>query len=149
MPHSASVVQNDNVDVSHAGNRSGAINASDASEFTWPVETEIVLSSQSKKMRLSDQNDLIRWVIHDAMDRVRADLLFRSAYPDRRYLIVIIRTSLLDAASRRVDASSIRRRLLFDEDYVGKIFPLVRSLIIEMTLLILLTDTCPDPAFPR
>lgn len=118
-------MQNDHVDASHTGSKSDC----DASQFTWPVDTEIVLSSGSGKMRLWDQSDLIRWVIHDAMDRVHADLLFECAYPDRRYLIVVMRTSLLDASSRRVEASSIRRRLLFDETYMEKMFPLVRSLI--------------------
>ena len=100
-------------------------------------------------MKLSDQSYLIRKVIHEAMDGVRADLLFRAAYPDQRYIIVIIRTLLLDVSDRHPNASNIRRRLLFDNDYMGLFIPLVRVSITETTLLTLLTDTRSDPTLPK
>jgi len=130
MDHSMSVVQpeNDHADASQAGHKSGTVDAPDVSQFTWPLDTEIVVSPGSK-IRLWDQSDSLRFVLHDAMDRVHADLLFESAYPERRYHAVIMKTSLLDAASRRVDTSSIRRRLLFDEAYSEKLYPLLRARI--------------------
>ena len=83
-------MQNNHADMSQASNRSSAINASDLSQFTWPAEMKLVLSSGLKKMRLLDHNDLISSVIHNVMGLVHADLSFHSAYPDHHYFIVII-----------------------------------------------------------
>ena len=121
-----------------------------SSDFIWTADTELVLApGPKKKMRLSEQNHLIRRVIHEAMEGVRAELLFHAAYPDQRYIIVIIRTLLLDVTVRQPNASNIRRRLLFDDDYMGFFIPLVRVSITETTSLILLTDSCSDPALPQ
>ena len=100
-------------------------------------------------MRLSDQSYLIRKVIHEVMEGVRAELLFRAAYPDQRYIIVIIRTLLLDITARQPNASNIRRRLLFDDDYMGIFIPLVRVSITETKLLTILTDSHSDPTLPQ
>lgn len=71
------------------------------------------------------------------MEIVRADLMFRCAYPDAAYTIVSIRTSLIEAASRYPNTATVRRRLMFEEDYLTRMVPLVSNLIMKMMLLTL------------
>lgn len=87
---------------------------------------------------LTGQNPKVHRVVQDAMEIVRAELLFRCAYPDLTYTVVTIRNSLVEAAGRYPKTAIIRRRLLFEEEYMTKIIPLVSFMIIEIILLMLL-----------
>lgn len=61
--------------------------------------------------------------------------MFKSAYPDPVVVLVTIKESLLTSASRLPGASSIHRHLLFDEEYITAIIPLVSSLTLDTTIL--------------
>ncbi|KAH9989241.1 hypothetical protein BJV77DRAFT_963983 [Russula vinacea] len=98
-------------------------------QYPWPADTNIVFSPGSNKIALTCQRPLIRVVIQDAMENVRADLLFKNAYPDPAVALVTIKESLLASASRHLGASSIRRRLVFDEQYMTGMIPLPRARI--------------------
>jgi hypothetical protein len=115
----------------------------------WPADTELQFIPGSNKLSLTTQRPLIRVIIQDAMELVRADMLFNQAFPDPAVALVAIRTSLITAASSYPNAVSIHRRLLCDEWYIEKIIPLVSSLMINVALLTLLIATCSDAAFPK
>lgn len=118
-------------------------------QYLWPADTNIVFSPGSNKIALTCQRPLIRVVIQDAMENVRADLLFKNAYPDPAVALVTIKESLLASASRHPGASSIRRRLVFDEQYMTGMIPLVSFLTLDTTILTKLTATCSDPTLPK
>ena len=133
--------QADDADTSQEDDGSGVIDTTLAPELPnspWPAETNIVLLPGTNRMMLMNQRPLIRLIIQDAMDKVRADLLFRHAFPDPAVALSTIRDSLLTSAAHYPSASSIYRRLLFDEAYMTAIVPLVSSPILEMTILTLL-----------
>jgi hypothetical protein len=158
--HLSSQDQADDDNTSHKGGRSGtrgsAIDSTSApevtasrSQFVWPADTDILFPPGSKKIMLTSQHPMVRLVIQDAMEHVRADLLFKYSFPDPSVALENIKESLLTSASRYPGASSIYRRLVFDEQYMATITPLVSVLILGMTILTLFTATRTDSAFPK
>ncbi len=74
----------------------------------------------------------MRKVFQDAIEDLRASLVFNNAFPDGILTISFIRLSLNTAAQNNCPAaSSIQRRLLHDEDYVLKITPVVSFSSVE------------------
>ncbi|KAH9987268.1 hypothetical protein BJV77DRAFT_964880 [Russula vinacea] len=130
--HTSGRTQDDDVDMPQEGIRGSAIDGTlplESPQYLWPADTNIVFSPGSNKIALTCQRPLIRVVIQDAMENVRADLLFKNAYPDPAVALVMIKESLLASASRHPGASSIRRRLVFDEQYMTGMIPLPRARI--------------------
>ena len=113
-------------------------NVAQSSLFDGPADTDLRFpAGKLNKIMLTAQSPPVRLVIQDAMEIVRADLMFRCAYPEATYTIVTIRASLIEAASRHPNTAGVRRRLMFEEDYLTKMIPLVSYLIIKATLLTL------------
>lgn len=142
--------QGDDVSLSDDGGDSHAIdNTAEFAQTSWPTDTDIVFPSGSAKMSLTNQTVMVKFVLHDAMEVVRADLLFKVAFPDPTVAIELVKESLISSASRLRGAGNIYRRLLFDDWYMTKMITLVSSRDLEMMTLMLLTAACPDSTFPK
>jgi hypothetical protein len=78
----------------------------------------------------------MRMVIQDAIEHLRASILFRHAFPDPRTTISFISEALLaGAAAHQPDSFEIQRRLIQDEDYVSKMSRLVSFYTFDNTWL--------------
>ena len=119
------------------------------SQFVWPADTNLVFSSGTNKLSLTSQRPLIRVVIHEGMEIVQADLLTRHAFPDPTVVLVGIKDALLTSGSRYPGATSIYRRLLFDEEYMTAIIPLVSSQCLAAMVLTQFKGARSDAAFPK
>ena len=103
--------------------------------FVWPSDTDLIFAPGSRKVMLMNQRPLVRLVIQDAMELLRADLLFNYAFPVPLVSVEIIRMSLRTSAAQYLGAMDIRRRLLFDEEYSDLMIPLVSFLNVGFTML--------------
>jgi hypothetical protein len=70
---------------------------------------------------------MVRVVVQDGMEKVRADLLINHAFPDPVVALVTVKEALITSALQRPVTSDIHRRLVFDDDYMDTLMPLVRS----------------------
>ena len=103
---------------------------------TWPADTDLVLAAGSSKLSLLAQRPIVCAVIQEAIDNLRAALVFTNAFPDVCNTLTLIKDCLLDAAVRlKPGATEMLERLKHDQDYVLKITPLVSVLEFDMTLL--------------
>ena len=92
----------------------------------WPPETELVLSSKNK-VNLSMQKPVIRVLLQDAIESVRASLLFEDAFPDPNAVLRLVRKSVLDAAQKYMPGTTaIHERLKCDNEYISKLASVVR-----------------------
>lgn len=129
---------------------SSATSTSSALEMPlWPADTNIVFLPGTRKVTLTCQRPMVRIVIQDAMEKVRADLLINHAFPDPLVALTSVKEALKTSALEHPAASDIHRRLVFDDNYMDTLTPLVRSSILMLTLLTLLSGACSDSAFPR
>ena len=103
----------------------------------------------TRKVTLTCQRPMVRVVIQDGMEKLRADLLINHAFPDPVVALATVKEALVNSALQRSAASDIHRRLVYDDDYMDTLVPLVRSFILIMTLLTLLSGSCSDSAFPK
>ncbi|KAN0141246.1 hypothetical protein V8E53_001002 [Lactarius tabidus] len=108
---------------------------------TWPVATDLVLAAGSSKLLLLSQRPIVRAVIQEAIENLRAGLLFSNAFPDVCNALTLIKDCLLTAALRlKPGATEMLKRLTHDQDYLLKITPLVHFQEFEMTLLTFLSS---------
>jgi hypothetical protein len=98
---------------------------------------------------LTMQLPLIRTVVQDAFENLRASLLFENAFPDSHLTILFVRKNLIGAARSHLPrAVDIHKRLLIDDGYLEKLSRLVSvSLSIIMQLITSLAS-CSYPHFP-
>jgi len=102
----------------------------ETSEPQWPEITNLCTVPGTKRVTLSVQAPLMRLVIQDAFEHVRASLLFKHAYPDPIVTIGVVKEALLSAANgHRPTASIIHNRLLHDDPYLFKMARLPRARI--------------------
>ncbi|KAH9997086.1 hypothetical protein BJV77DRAFT_960342 [Russula vinacea] len=81
----------------------------------WHADTNFVL-------KLMLQCPLIRLIIQDAIENVRALILFTDAFPDATLSMTFTKDALISAAKAHLPASyDIHARLMGDDDYVTKI----------------------------
>ncbi|KAF8258873.1 hypothetical protein EI94DRAFT_1707602 [Lactarius quietus] len=91
----------------------------------WPVITKLVYSSGTNKLMLTSQRPIIRTVIQEAIDNLRAALLFNTAFPDVCFALDMIKDCLLNAANHlKPGATEILNQLENDQHYLMKITPL-------------------------
>ena len=111
----------------------------DGSGTKWPSNTDLVFSDRSStKLNLTDQKPLVHTIVQDAIENLRASLMFHHAFPDVMLAFSFSKESLITAAEKhKPGAAALHSRLLEDEDYLMKITQLVSSLVKEMTLLTL------------
>jgi len=100
------------------------------SPSVWSADTDIQFIPGTNRVILTMQGTLLRSVIQDAFENVRASILFEHVFPDVVLALSFIRDALITAARRCGPATaSIYTRLLNDKDYLMKIVPLVSTTI--------------------
>jgi hypothetical protein len=92
----------------------------------WPGDTDIVFVEGTNRVILTLQRPLIRSVVQEGFETLRAHLLFDHAFPDGSMISSLIKESLLQGAmSKMPRAAVIYQRLVCDEDYARRLWPLV------------------------
>ncbi|KAI9436434.1 hypothetical protein H4582DRAFT_2058711 [Lactarius indigo] len=100
------------------------------SESTWPSNTDLSFAPGSTRLMLTAQRPLIRAVIQEAIENVRAAMLFNDAFPNLNRAFTFIRDALISAAySYGPVASMLYKRLMEDDEYLARIIPLPRARI--------------------
>jgi hypothetical protein len=99
------------------------------------VNTNLVFLEGSTKLMLTHQRPIIRTIIQDAIDNLRASLLVRNAFPDAIIAFSFTKDALRLAAERcdKPGATSVQARLQDDDEYVAKLVTLVGTMILEMS----------------
>jgi len=83
---------------------------------------------------LTMQRPLVRAVIQEAIENLRAALLFTNAFPDICVALTLIQDCLLNAADHhKPGATDILERLKCDQDYLLKITPVVSLIYFKTT----------------
>jgi hypothetical protein len=99
------------------------------SVVTWPIDTDLIYLPGSKKVKLTMQMPLVRMVVQDAFENLRASLLFEDAFPDPNVTILFVRKNLIGAARSHLPrVEDIHKRLLCDNEYLNNLSPLVSGL---------------------
>ena len=107
--------------------------SADQAQAMWPTDTNVIYHSGSNKLPFALQGPLLRGVLQDAFEILRATLLLDHAYPDAIVMPLIIRDSLLTAAEKqRPRAAAIRKRLMDDVEYLTTLVHLVSSVTLNM-----------------
>ena len=147
--HPALEVANE-ITMSDEGGVIGTItNDTESVQIPWLADTTIVFPPGSGKMSLTSQAVMVKIVLHEAMEIVRADLLFKVAFPNPNVTLELIKESLITAASHLRGAANIYRCLLYDAWYMSKMVVLVSLRNPNMNILTLLTAMCPNSTLPR
>jgi hypothetical protein len=89
------------------------------------------------KLKLNDQHQLVRWIVQDAIENLRALLLFNNAFPDAPVTFTLAKGALnLAAENREADGGVlVQHQLQDDEEYLFRLSTLVHYIISEMTSL--------------
>jgi hypothetical protein len=95
----------------------------------WPSDTDIQFVPGTTRVILTRQGTLLKSVLQDGFENLRASMLFEHAFPDLVLSHIFVRDALVTAAARSGPATaSIHRRLLDDNNYLKKLTPLVRTI---------------------
>ena len=98
---------------------------------TWPPETDLVISPK-RKVKLTIQQPVIRVLLKDAIESVRASLLFDNAFPDTDEALTVIRKSIFYAAERYEPGTTvILERLKCDHEYLSQMCSVVCVIFIN------------------
>ena len=84
---------------------------------------------------LTVQRPLLRSVLQDMFDRIRAAMVFQNAFPSPFDSIKMITDNLIIAAESNSRATNIYNRLIIDGDYTTSMSRLVSLWILNMKLL--------------
>lgn len=116
----------------------------------WPADTDIQFVPGTNRALLTIQGVLLKSVLQDGFERLRASMLFEHAFPDIVLAYSFIRDALITAAEGAGPATaSIHQRMLKDETYLKKLSPLVRIILDDLTDTYRHQATCPPFKFPR
>lgn len=89
------------------------------------ADTDIV--GTTKSIKLSLQRPLVRAIIQDSIENLRALVLFNNAFPDSVLSFNLAKGALIIAAeNRKADGALVLHRLQDDADYLAKLSILVR-----------------------
>jgi len=90
------------------------------------AEADLVFLPGSNKVMLTLQRPLVRVVIQDSFDILRASLMFLNAFPDPSLTAEFVKDALVGSALNHAPgARYIYQRLLYKEDYLSKLITLV------------------------
>ncbi|KAF8261177.1 hypothetical protein EI94DRAFT_1810685 [Lactarius quietus] len=94
---------------------------------TWPPSTDLMLVKSAKgttQMMLTIQHPVIRKVISDSFEGLRASLLFENAFPDSVLTVSFIWEALIASATVYGPAAAdMQTRVAIDIEYLNKIVP--------------------------
>ncbi|KAH9017703.1 hypothetical protein EDB85DRAFT_1897491 [Lactarius pseudohatsudake] len=109
----------------------------ESSGVTWPTDMELLPPGTSKLM-LTHQNPLVRTVVQESIENLRASLMFSHAFPDGSVALTFIKEGLINAAKKlKPGAADIQRRLEQDDDYVTKISQLVSVVMVLVEVAVM------------
>ena len=98
----------------------------------WPESTDLVYINGSTKLYLTGQRPLVKLIIQDSIERIKASIICIDSFPDASRSNTFARDALILAADLTLPISrSIRTRLVEDDDYIGKIICLVRMIALH------------------
>ncbi|KAH8994406.1 hypothetical protein EDB86DRAFT_3078268 [Lactarius hatsudake] len=106
-----------------------------ATELTlaWPAYTNLKFAPGQNRLTLGGQHEVIREVVKQSIEDLRASLIFNDAFPDGILATCFIRHSLNigtgKVSKKNPAASSVQERLVDDDDYAFKIIPVLRARI--------------------
>jgi len=100
----------------------------------WPSETDLIFAPGSTKLKLTLQQPLVRVVIQDSIEILRAALLFENAFPSAVLTASFLRDSLSSGAKAHLPgAAAILQRLQSDTVYLAKILLVVSSCMFKLS----------------
>ncbi|KAN0128211.1 hypothetical protein V8E53_013977 [Lactarius tabidus] len=104
------------------------------SEAKWAPETDLILPAGGTKPLLTNQTSLVRSIVHDAIENMRAMLMFNHAFPDSALSSTFAKDSLLTAAEKQAEkgkpgAAAVHSRLQHDVYHLAMIINLPRARI--------------------
>jgi hypothetical protein len=110
------------------GGRPIGTSVNSGSQFVWPTETDLIYVPGTMKVMLTLQSPLIRTVLQDGIENLRASLLVEHAFPEPSLQVLFIRKNLIGAARSHLPrANNMHRRLLVDDAYLDKLSRLVSN----------------------
>ncbi|KAF8263320.1 hypothetical protein EI94DRAFT_1704075 [Lactarius quietus] len=94
------------------------------------AQTDLRVVPGSTRIILTGQQPIVCMVIQEAIDNVRASLLFVDAFPDSNCALKYIQDGLITSAERQCPAAAdVLMRLQEDNEYMSAIVPLPRARI--------------------
>jgi hypothetical protein len=88
----------------------------------WPLDTNLVYTDGSNKLKLTLQHPLVLRVIQNAIENFGATLLFSDAFPDATVSLTFAKNAFLLAAKAHFPATQdIHIRLLHNLNYITQI----------------------------
>ena len=113
--------------------------ASSQSTSQWDRETDLFYIPGTNRLTLSAQKPLIRVLVQDAIDDIRASLLFVHAFPEGLDKVALIRDALLAVAEKYEPGSThIHERLVNDRVYMAEMGRLVCVISVKYYI----SETC-------
>ncbi|KAH9055287.1 hypothetical protein EDB87DRAFT_1688403 [Lactarius vividus] len=102
----------------------------ESSGAPWPAATELLFALGSSKIKLTLQYPLVRLVLQDAIDHMRAHLVLTNTFPDPGAALTFARDSLMTAVEdRQPDTRILCQRFQDDIEYFAQIIPIPRGRI--------------------
>ncbi|KAF8264431.1 hypothetical protein EI94DRAFT_1703253 [Lactarius quietus] len=96
----------------------------------WPIETSLILTQGSNKLKLTHQRPMVRVVIQEAIEHLWATMMFNNAFPEFCVALRLIKDCLFTAANHlKPGSTGIYVRLEEDPEYLSRITPLPRARI--------------------
>ncbi|KAH9028796.1 hypothetical protein EDB84DRAFT_1562985 [Lactarius hengduanensis] len=96
----------------------------------WPANTELLFATGSIKIKLTLQYPLVRLVLQDAIEHMRAHLVLINAFPDPVAALAFARDSLMTAVEdRQPDTRFLCQRFQDDVEYFTRLIPVPRCRI--------------------
>ncbi|KAH9016184.1 hypothetical protein EDB85DRAFT_1898293 [Lactarius pseudohatsudake] len=94
----------------------------------WPADTELLFAKGSSKLMLTLQYPLVRLVLQDAIDYMRAHLVLTNAFPDPGAALGFAHDSLMTAVEgHQPDSRILVQRFRHDVEYFAQLIPLPRA----------------------
>ncbi|KAH8979695.1 hypothetical protein EDB83DRAFT_2327068 [Lactarius deliciosus] len=94
------------------------------------VDTDLVFVGNTTKIMLTSQRPLIRAIVQDAIENLRASILFVNAFPDATVAFTLTKDALITATENHGHGGGIvQRRLQVDDEYLTKLISLARARI--------------------
>ncbi|KAH9164868.1 hypothetical protein EDB89DRAFT_1911836 [Lactarius sanguifluus] len=107
------------------------ITMQESSGAPWPADTDLLFATGSSKIKLTLQHPLVRLVLQDAIDHMRAHLVLINAFPDPGATLAFARDSLMTAVEDcQPDTKILCQRFQDDIEYLTRVIPVVWSTII-------------------
>ncbi|KAI9429942.1 hypothetical protein BJY52DRAFT_1200336 [Lactarius psammicola] len=94
------------------------------------VDTDLIFADGSTKLMLTNQRPLIRVIVQDAIENLRASLLFQNAFPDANVAFTLTRDALgVAAENHKPGGAIVQWRLQADDEYMARLVSLPRARI--------------------